>query len=240
MADTTMRDRFREWRTSRTRSEKQITDELGMIWMKEWYNELKKKLISIGRNNLFSDQIGLNIHAYQSTYTLPMWTTDTRPTGGYKDFVSVIQMEVAYRKDSRTNQPVYHVCREVMAEEFSDKKRSRQSKCKPRYEFLGKNQIVIFPTPTENIANGIKLRYNYWEQEITWSTKEKDINLPFYLIETMDMYLDYRLKWHETSREQAQIEYDLWGKEIENALWMINNRDSRPVIEQFLDTRFLQ
>ena len=110
MADTTMGDRFREWRTSRTRSEKQITDELGVIWMKEWYNELKKKLISIGRNNLFSDQIGLNIHAYQSTYTLPIWTTDTRPTGGYKDFVSVIQMEVAYRKDSRTNQPVYHVC----------------------------------------------------------------------------------------------------------------------------------
>ena len=45
MADTTMNDRFSEWRTSRTRWDKQITDSLGAIWMKEWYNELKKKLI---------------------------------------------------------------------------------------------------------------------------------------------------------------------------------------------------
>ena len=239
MADTTINMRFQEWRTSRARSEKQITDALGVIWMKEWYNELKKKLISIGRNNLFSDQIGLAIHANQSTYTLPMWTTDTRPTGWFKDFVSVIQIEVGYEKDPHTNLPKYHVCEQVKAEEYSDEKRKETPEDKPKYEFLWKDEIVIFPTPKHNLANGIKIRYNYWEEEITWSTKEKDLQLPFYLIDTLDMYLDYRLKWHETTREQAQIEYDLWGKEIEMALWMINNRDSRAVKETFLDLRSL-
>lgn len=240
MPDTTLLNRFQEWRTSRTRSEKQISDTLGIIWMKEWYNELKKKLISIWRNNLFSDQIGINTVTGQNVYTLPMGTTDTRPVNGLKDFVSVIQMEVAYKLNPRTNLPVYHVCQQVMAEEFSDRKWSRQSTCKPRYEFLGKNQIVIFPTPKVWITDGIKLRYNYWEEEITNTTKEKDINLPFYLIDTLDMYLDFRLKRHETDRANAQIEYDMWGKEVLTALGMLDTRDSRPVVEEFLDTRPLQ
>lgn len=131
-----------------------------------------------------------------------------------------------------------------MAEEFSDKKRARQPKCKPRYEFLGKDQIVIFPTPTVSLnqtgKEWIKLRYNYREEDIQSSTKEKNLQIPFYLLDTLDMYLDYRLKRHETSRENAQIEYELWNKEIENALGMLNNRDSRPVREEFMDTRFLQ
>lgn len=240
MPATTMQTRFQEWRTSRTRWPKQITDDLGTLWMKEWYNELKKKLISIWRNNLFADQIWIDTIAWQNVYTLPLGTTDTRPTNGLKDFVSVIQLEVAYRINPRTNLPVYHVCEQVMAEEFSDKKWSRQSKHKPRYEFLWKNQIVIFPTPTENITNWIKLRYNYWEEDINKTTQEANIKLPFYLIDTLDMYLDFRLKRHETDRASAQIEYEMWEKEILTALGIINTRDSRPVKEVFLDTRFLQ
>lgn len=244
MPDTTMGDRFNEWRTSRTRWAKQISDSLWAIWMKEGYNELKKKLISIGRNNLFADQIAIKTTAWQNTYTLPIGTTDTRPTWGLKDFVSVIQLEVAYRLDPNTNLPVYHVCQQVMAEEFSDERWKEQWKDRPRYEFYGKDQIVIFPTPTISLdqlwQEWIKIRYNYWEEEIDGNTKEKDIKMPFYLIDTLDMYLDFRLKRHETDRANAQIEYDMWGKEIENALWILNNRDSRPVVEQFLDVRFLE
>lgn len=244
MPATKMQDRFEEWRTSRTRWAKQITDSLGTLWMKEWYNELKKKLISIWRSNLFSDQIGIKTTAWQNVYTLPLGTTDTRPANGLKDFVSVIQLEVAYDLDQRTWLPKYHVCQQVMAEEFSDERWSKQWKGKPKYEFYGKNQIVIFPTPTINLdqigKEWIKIRYNYWEQDITTSTTEADINLPFYLINTMDMYLDFRLKRHETDRANAQIEYDMWWKEVENALGILNNRDSRPVVEQFLDVRFLE
>lgn len=240
MADTTMGDRFNEWRTSRTRWAKQITDSLGVLWMKEWYNELKKKLISIWRNNLFADQIGITTVAWQNTYKLPLGTTDTRPVNGYKDFVSVIQLEVAYRLNPRTNLPVYHVCPQVLTQEFPDKKWEKQWKNKPRFEFWNKDEIVIFPTPTIWITDGIKIRYNYWEEDIDGNTKEKDINLPFYLVDTLDMYLDFRLKRHETDRSNAQIEYEMWEKEIQNALGMINTRDSRPVKEVFLDTRPLQ
>lgn len=240
MPDTTMGDRFKEWRTSRTRWAKQISDSLWAIWMKEWYNELKKKLISIGRDNLFADQIWINTVAGQNTYTLPIGTTDTRPVNGLKDFVSVIQLEVAYRIDTRTNLPVYHVCQQVLTQEFPDKRWEKQWKNRPRFEFWNKDQIVIFPTPEVWITDWIKIRYNYWEEEIDGSTKEKDINLPFYLIDTLDFYLDFRLKRHETDRANAQIEYDMRWKEIESALWMINTKDSRPVMEQFLNVRFLE
>jgi len=240
----TLLSRFQEWRTSRTRWAKQISDSLGMVWMREWYEELKKKLISIWRNNLFADQIAIKTYAWQNTYTLPLGTSDVHPVGGLKDFVSVIQLEVAYELDPRTHLPKYHVCQQVMAEEFSDKRWSKQWKGKPRYEFYGKNQIVIFPTPTIDLdqtgKEWIKIRYNYWEQDITTSTTEADINLPFYLINTMDMYLDFRLKRHETDRANAQIEYDMWWREVESALWILNNRDSRPVVEQFMDVRFLE
>jgi hypothetical protein len=36
MPATTMSMRFEEWRTSRTRWPKQVSDDLGAIWMKEW------------------------------------------------------------------------------------------------------------------------------------------------------------------------------------------------------------
>ena len=64
--------------------------------------------------------------------------------------------------------------------------------------------------------------------------------MPFYLLDTLDYYLDFRLKRHETDRANAQIEYDMWVNEIKIALGMINTRDSRPVKEVFMDTRFLQ
>jgi hypothetical protein len=60
------------------------------------------------------------------------------------------------------------------------------------------------------------------------------------LIDTLDMYLDFRLKRHETDRANAQIEYEMWEKEIQNALGMLNTRDSRPVREVFLNVRPLE
>lgn len=240
MAETKLIDRFKEWRKSRTRWAKQISDDLGMVWMKEWYNELKKKLISIWRNNLFADVIGIKTVAWQNTYTLPLGTTSTRPLNGMKDFVSVIQLEVAYKINPKTNLPIYHVCPQVLTQEFPDKKWEKQWKNKPRFEFWNKDQIVIFPTPEIWVTDGIKIRYNYWEEEIDENTKESDVNLPFYLVDTLDMYLDFRLKRHETDRANAQIEYDMRGREIENALGILNNKDSRPVVEQFMDVRFLE
>lgn len=234
----TMSTRFNEWRTSRTRWAKQITDSLGAIWMKEGYNELKKKLISIWRNNLFADQIAIKTTAWNNTYSLPF------NTSWFKDFVSVIQLEVAYRLDPHTNLPVYHVAEQVLAENRSDERWEEQPETKPRYEFYGKNQIVIFPTPKISLnqsgKEGIKLRYNYWEEDIQWSTTDSTLKVPYYLLDTLDAYLDYRLKRHETDRSNAQIEYEMWEKEILTALWMLNNRDTRPVNEEFLDVRFLQ
>lgn len=240
MPETTMNDRLDEWRESRTRWAKQVSDKVWNLRLKEGYNDLKKKLISIWRNNLFADVIGINTVAWQNTYTLPLGTSDTRPLNGLKDFVSVIQLEVAYKVDPKTSLPIYHVCPQVLTQEFPDKKWEKQWKNKPRFEFWNKDQIVIFPTPKIWVTDGIKIRYNYWEEDIKATTKEKDINMPFYLLDTLDFYLDFRLKRHETDRANAQIEYQTWMDEIEIALWMINNRDSRPVVEQFMDVRFLE
>ena len=47
-------------------------------------------------------------------------------------------------------------------------------------------------------------------------------------------------KLDETDKANAQIEYKEWLNEIEVALGMINTRDSRPVVEQFMDVRPLE
>ena len=78
---------------------------------------------------------------------MPIGTTNTRPLNGLKDFVSVIQLEVAYKLNPKTNLPIYHVCPQVLTQEFPDKKWEKQWKNKPRFEFWNKDEIVIFPTP---------------------------------------------------------------------------------------------
>jgi hypothetical protein len=63
----------------------------------------------------------------------------------------------------------------------------------PRYVFISKNKIKIFPTPIEDVSMGLSLAYNYIEKEVALDTDESTLNLPWYFFDAIDDYLTYQL-----------------------------------------------
>jgi hypothetical protein len=84
----------------------------------------------------------------------------------------------------------------------------RVSKRFPRYVFTNKDTIKIFPTPTEDVENGLTLTYNFIENtdSITLSTNVDNLNLPRYFFDAIEDYITFRL-YQAENPEQAQWYY---------------------------------
>jgi hypothetical protein len=68
----------------------------------------------------------------------------------------------------------------------------------PKFRFDGKNAIIIYPIPTKTISNGIYLDYNTWERDVELAQDESTIGIPWYLLDVLDLYLDYRYQKEST------------------------------------------
>ena len=91
----------------------------------------------------------------------------------------------------------------------------RISKRNPRYVFVDKDHIKIFPTPTEDIDNGLFLNYNYMEDvdSIKMNTSIDTLNLPWYFLDAIEDYITFRL-YQAENPEMAQWYY----QQFENTL----------------------
>lgn len=111
----------------------------------------------------------------------------------------------------------------------------RISKRTPRYMFVSKNQIRIFPTPTESITAGLNLTFNYMTQEVSADTDESNLGLPAYFLDAVEDYLTYRL-YQAENPELAQMYYSQFNNTIHDNIYGLN-RDQRPTEEEFADLR---
>ena len=96
---------------------------------------------------------------------------------------------------------------------------------RPRYVFTNKNHIKIFPTPTEDVDNGIMLNYNYIEQPLTlsqaFSSNAIDLetlNLPRYFYDAIEDYITFRL-YQAENPEQAQWYYSQFDNTLHDNIY---------------------
>lgn len=190
----------------------------------------------------------------QANYSLPLWES-WKP-----DFYSIIQLRVAYDEDKNWN-PLYRVCTPINLSDYNIRPRNnvwdwtklieqwwkqkgkpmiwwRISKRNPRYVFVDKNTIKIFPTPTKNVENGIFLNYNYMEDidSISMSTNINNLNLPWYFFDAIEDYITFRL-YQAENPELAQWYYQQFESTLhDNIYWL--NRDKRPAEEWFANTSY--
>ena len=127
---------------------------------------------------------------------------------------------------------------------------NRISEVNPRYIFVPKyedwtyhNDIKIFPTPTEDIENGLTLTYNFVQWPIDYSDAFWDesvelwvLNLPWYFFDAIEDYITFRL-YQAENPEMAQWYYQQFDNTLhDNIYWL--NKDKRPVEEDFANTTF--
>lgn len=235
----TVKARIDNWALEEIRWNSQINYDVLVAWYNKGLQIFQKAVleyVSWMQNVANAVQ---NIVAWQSEYSLPLGVAST------PDFYSIIQLRVAYKEKNWT--PLYRVCKQINPSDYNIKPTNgkqiwepiiwkRISKTNPRFTFVDKNHIRIYPTPDQNVEYWLALSYNYIEQPVTDQTEESSLNLPRYFFDAIEDYMTFRL-YQAENPEMAQWYYKQFENTLhDNIYWL--NKDKRPIDENFADTTY--
>lgn len=252
-----IRSMYNNWCLEELRSSNQVNEDVWMAWFKKGLLTFNKMVLEYVSGMQNTAHIFRGIQKDKDEYQLPLnWT-------GVPDFYSIIQLRVAYHADKKWN-PIYRICKPMNFSDYNIRPmknqyntdtgkleqqwwhqvwwpmiRDRVSEISPRYVFVDKDTIKIFPTPTEDIDRWLTLAYNYMEDiesiDID-STNIEDLNLPRYFMDAIDDYITFRL-YQAENPEMAQWYYQQFENTLhDNIYWL--NKDKRPVDEDFANTSY--
>ena len=233
----------------------QVNANVWLAWFKKGLLVFQKMILEYVSGMQNTASAFYDITKDTATYNLPLGAAST------PDFYSIIQLRVAYKNDKNGN-PMYRVCKPINLSDYNIRPTnntyddndklvaqggrqigspiiwSRISQRNPRYVFVDKDTIKIFPTPTENIENWLSLNYNYIEDvdSITMSTNINSLNLPWYFMDAIEDYTTFRL-YQAENPEMAQWYYQQFEQTLHDNIYGLN-KDKRPVDEEFANTTY--
>lgn len=233
-------DRINNWRLSELRWASQVNEDVLVAWYNKWLQIFQKELLEYVANTFHVNTVTADITKDKVLYDFPFWVSNV------KDFYSIVQLRVAYKKDKDWN-PIYVRCEPISLTDYNtDTKTGKQhwrpyiygkiSMAKPRYSFVGSDQFRLYPTPTENISNWIILDFNYFVQPVSKNTEESTLDLPWYFLDVIDDYLSFRL-YQAENPEMAQTYYQQFLKTLQDNIYWLN-RDKRPIEEWFANLSY--
>lgn len=243
----TIADMYDGWCTEEIRWDTQVNKKVWLSWFNKWYLIFQKMImeyVSWKQNvaNAIKD-----IVAWQSEYTLPLGALNA------PDFYSIIQLRVAYKANKHW-MPLYRICKLINLTDYNIKPTdwrqiwapiiwNRISRVNPRFTFVDKNTIKIYPTPDETVENWLALSYNYVSKLLTYEQAFWDdaididtLNIPRYFFDAIEDYITFRL-YQAENPEQAQWYYQQFESTLhDNIYWL--NKDKRPAEENFANTSY--
>ena len=251
----TIENMYNNWCLEELRWESQVNDKVWLAWWKKWMLVFQKMILEYLSGMQNTSHVFADIRKDQDEYSLPLWAA------GKPDFYSIIQLRVGYHNDKLWN-PVYRICKPINFSDYNIKPMKNQydeddhlvqqwwqqvwwpyiwnniSEQTPRFVFVDKDTIKIFPTPTENIDKWLTLTYNYMPNldSITMSTNIDDLNLPRYFLDAIEDYITFRL-YQAENPEQAQWYYQQFEQTLHDNIYGLN-KDKRPIEEDFANTTY--
>ena len=251
----TIRNMYNNWCLEELRWTTQVNDDVWLAWFKKWFLIFQKMVLEYVSGMQNTSSVVQDIEKDQAVYKLPLGEV------GKPDFYSIIQLRIAYATDKYGN-PLYRVCKPINLTDYNIRPTNntydendklvaqwgrqkgspivwgRISRRNPRYVFVDKDHIKIFPTPTKDVDNWLFLNYNYIEDtdSITMSTDITSLNLPWYFLDAIEDYITFRL-YQAENPETAQWYYQQFESTLhDNIYWL--NKDKRPVEEWFANTTY--
>lgn len=243
----TIQDMYDGWCTEEIRWDTQVNKKVWLAWFNKWYLTFQKMILEYvsGKQNVANAVF--DIVAWQSEYQLPL-NEQLAP-----DFYSIIQLRVAYKSDKNWI-PLYRVCKLINLTDYNIKPVTwrqiwepmvwdRISKRNPKFSFVDKNHIKIYPTPTEDVDNGLALSYNYIGRAISYDEafgsnkiNIESLNIPWYFFDAIDDYLTFRLYQAENPELATYYKQQFTDTLHDNIYWL--NKDKRPIDEWMADLRY--
>lgn len=237
----TIQNMYNNWCLEELRWTTQVNEDVWLAWFKKGMLTFQKMILEFVSAKQNTSSVVQDLEAWEAVYKLPL-NESWKP-----DFYSIIQLRVAYATDKNGN-PIYRVCKPINLTDYNITPSWRQhwepmvwgriSKRNPKYIFVDKDHIKIFPTPTEDIDNGLSLNYNFMPDidGITMNTDISTLNLPWYFLDAVDDYITFRL-YQAENPEMAQRYYQQFENTLhDNIYWL--NKDKRPIDEWFADLRY--
>ena len=251
----TIQSMYNNWCLEELRGETQVNQSVWLAWFKKWLLVFQKMVLEYVSGMQNTASVIKDIEKDNAVYELPLWEA-WKP-----DFYSIIQLRVAYATDKNGN-PLYRVCKPISLTDYNIRPTNntydandklvaqwgrqrgepmvwgRISRRNPKYVFVDKDHIKIFPTPTQDVENWMFLNYNYMEDidGVTMNTNIDNLNLPRYFLDAIDDYITFRL-YQAENPEMAQWYYQQFENTLhDNIYWL--NKDKRPIDEWFADLRY--
>ena len=252
----TIQNMYNNWCLEEIRWASQVNKEVWLAWYKKWFLIFQKMILEYVSWMQNTSSVIQDIVKDESTYNLPLGEV------WIPDFYSIIQLRVAYDVDKNGN-PKYRICKPISLTDYNIKPAyntyndedklvaqwwkqwegspviwNRVSKDHPRYTFVDKDTIKIYPTPTKDVDSGLFLNYNFIQDtdDITMSTNIDSLNLPRYFFDAIEDYITFRL-YQAENPEQAQWYYQQFENTLHDNIYGLN-KDKRPIEEDFANTTF--
>lgn len=265
----TIKEMYENWCLEELRWASQVNDKVWLAWFNKWMIMFQKMILEYVSGKQSTSVIFKDIEKDNDQYRLPEYDG----VHHVEDFYSIVQLRVAYHNDKNWNpaykicKPInftdYNIKPLKNVYDSNDKLVQqwwqqmwwpaiwdRISEDSPRYIFVPKlddweyhNEIKIFPTPTENISNGLTLTYNFVQRPVDYddafSSSSVDLatlNLPRYFFDAIEDYITFRL-YQAENPEQAQWYYQQFENTLHDNIYGLN-KDKRPVEEELANTTF--
>ena len=253
----TLETMYNNWCLEELRGDTQVNQKVWLAWFNKWMLIFQKMILEYvsGKQNIANAVT--DIRAWVTEYELPL-NEELAP-----DFYSIIQLRVAYRS-TKDGLPIYRVCKLINWTDYNIRPVTwrqvwwpmiwgRISKRNPKFTFIDKKHIRIYPTPDVDVDDGLSLSYNYIERMLTeeqafwvwddanneWTTEPIDLwtlNLPWYFFDAIEDYITFRL-YQAENPEMAQWYYQQFENTLhDNIYWL--NKDKRPVEEWLANTTY--
>jgi len=240
----TVAQRIQSWRKKNLRWNTQINEDVVVLWYQEWLEKFEKELLAYASWKLNTSFRFQNITADTSEYKLPLWVQNI------DDFYSIIQLRIAYDTD-KNGTPIYKICTPINIWDYNTLPKTAEnpgyqigapllkhpiSMEYPRYVFVNKDTIKVFPTPKKNVTWGFQMVYNFMPKEVSKNTDESTLNLPRYFFDAIEEYMTYCLVKNETPEMADRALMDFEKTVHDNIYWL--NRDQRANEEEFANLAY--
>lgn len=207
----------------------QVPLTVGLRYFNEAVQDVEKRIAFACRENFFYEKIRTNLIAGTDVYGLPLGNSDGSFDPFIPEFANVTQVRVKYRDNAKYYRakplsPVGNIDNpDTLADDLSE--------TTPKYE-IRKNNLQIFPTPKENVTDGLQIDFRSTSPNYQLNDTEQDIPFPWNEHIVIKKLLRAFIFLSRGKLEEKAVAEDDYEKAMAKMLSRLSNINNMPVRDE--------
>lgn len=190
MAAKTIATYISEWMNDNARNATDIDANVVLTWFNRRYHEVENKIATFIMDNYFDAFLPINLVAWQQTYTLPQWDSSWWDLW-IPELRKLLEVSIDYTGNwhyvKADELPEWDLPHPI---DFYSKHTTRWN---PYFKFVWKSEIWLFPIPTEDVTDWLRIMYaaNTPDIQNASTQTERDLTIPRQYIYVIFMWVSW-------------------------------------------------